>query len=1144
MSDVRLAGFELIEKIGEGGMGQVWKARQLSLDRIVAIKLLPSRFSHDPESVRQMMKEARTAAKLKHSGIVQVYDASECNGNYYFVMEYVDGYTVGQWVTRKKALPVKDALVVVESVAAALDYAWHTSGLIHCDLKPENIMVDHDGTIKVADLGLSLTQDSQVTQQSEEVAGTPGYISPEQVMGEEQLDCRTDIYALGCCLYQMVTGARPFAGLKDSEAMEAQVSSQISDPRDLVPDLPGPVCALIERMMVKDRDDRLRDWSAVLADVHRVSKGLMPSGHQPAEGASTVKGRHIPAHLFAGDADRNQSDTTGPRKGVSAGLILVALVFAATGIWLALRKPMPRPDVILPPTPVVSVSPKSVGGSGIPLGPHHSAPPAPAVRKNMTHAEQVAAAQAEIARVTDAFVSGGRIGDAVEWLDHYSGACATDTATNRAALIVSLRSRMAALEADLRIERDWQSLLNQVGGLVMAGKFTDALHCMEPSSKMDQMGKHRGEWVAMTGVLNELGSLNDRVLATFTKDIGKVITIRLSRGELVGTVVEVRDRKVLCATADGAAQVDIHLEDMSSSERAARLASLDLPGAYLARGVAAFNDRKMNEAGELFAKAGPVLGPLLAGRVRAEIDAQTRAAMDSDVALVAFSGLMKRAGIEPGLYDPDSWRKAIDACRMSRSQASELDRAMDDFLRTHGESSFAARNPDLILALQSACGKAQEGQSARGVPPPPSTPPAHPVAGSPLGEIASALMARNPGLEFVSVKYDESAMDEGMALRIKSKAIRDLSPLANFKAIKSLELDSGDRSTVALDITPLTGLSLNRLVMRGYIIESVGKLRGMRLRRLVIPGTPLKSLAVLSGMPLVELDISGSEVTDLTGLQGLKLERLSVADTKVASIMPLRGVSIRELNLHGTPVRDVTYLQGVPVERLDVSNTLIFDFSVLSGFKCTSLNVGGTTVRDLGFCSGMPLTELNIDGTTVGSLYSLRGKTLKRLILGNSVIRDMSALKSITLSSLDLSGSKIAPGVLGPALSQARFEELNLSGTMLERIDFLRGHEELRVLNLSHSRVADLTPILEVPVEVLNIKGTPMEDVAILHSLRSLRRLETDIETERLRPLLRALPDLQTVNGVAASVLLEQQWPPPVRPDREGPRGPFRKPRL
>ena len=173
---VKLTGFELIEMLGKGGIGAVWKARQLSLDRIVAIKLLLPEFKRDKEENRRLVVEARTVAKLKHSGIVQVYDASEENGVFFFVMEYVAGYSVGTWLRRKLKLPEADTITVGLAVADALDYAWRATKLIHCDIKPDNIMVDTDGTIKVADLGLSRTLDTRADDQLGDVLGTPSYM--------------------------------------------------------------------------------------------------------------------------------------------------------------------------------------------------------------------------------------------------------------------------------------------------------------------------------------------------------------------------------------------------------------------------------------------------------------------------------------------------------------------------------------------------------------------------------------------------------------------------------------------------------------------------------------------------------------------------------------------------------------------------------------------------------------------------------------------------------------------------------------------------------------------------------------------------------------------------------------------------------
>ena len=251
-----LNGFELIEQIGQGGIGAVWKARQLSLDRIVAIKLLLPEYSRDKDENRRLVSEARTAAKLKHSGIVQVYDAIEENGTFFFVMEYVAGYNVGKWLHRKHQLSEADTITVGMAVADALDYAWRAAKLIHCDIKPDNIMVDTDGAIKVADLGLSRTLDNRSDAQDDYVLGTPSYMSPEQVEGQSDLDCRTDIYALGATMYHMATGHRPFQEVPDRKAADLQISGHLSDAMDLNPALSPAFCAVLEKMLAKNRDDR------------------------------------------------------------------------------------------------------------------------------------------------------------------------------------------------------------------------------------------------------------------------------------------------------------------------------------------------------------------------------------------------------------------------------------------------------------------------------------------------------------------------------------------------------------------------------------------------------------------------------------------------------------------------------------------------------------------------------------------------------------------------------------------------------------------------------------------------------------------------------------------------------------------------
>jgi serine/threonine-protein kinase len=275
-----LPNFEVIGLLGRGGMASVWKARQVSLDRFVAIKILASSFSTDPEDIQRFRMEARSAAQLKHPGIVQVYDANFSNGVYYFVMELVDGYTMGDFLRRKGHFSVEDTLIVAESVAVAMDYAWSHYQMIHCDIKPDNIMVDCDGTLKVTDLGLcrSVTlAKTGNTGQADEILGTPAYMSPEQIYGSEKLDCRSDIYELGATMYHMITGRMLFQGKTDDEMIHCHVdASQAPDVRDYSPHAGHALALLLEKMLAKDLNHRHRDWKLLVSDLNRVRDGHVP----------------------------------------------------------------------------------------------------------------------------------------------------------------------------------------------------------------------------------------------------------------------------------------------------------------------------------------------------------------------------------------------------------------------------------------------------------------------------------------------------------------------------------------------------------------------------------------------------------------------------------------------------------------------------------------------------------------------------------------------------------------------------------------------------------------------------------------------------------------------------------------------------
>ena len=274
--------FETI--VGRGGMAVVWRAWHRELNRPVAVKVLDPKFSDTEQDVQQFMMEVRTMSNMHHQGIVQGYGADIADGRYYFIMDYVDGYTFGSLLSRKTHIPEIDVLIICESVSDAMKYAWDVFGVVHCDLKPENIMVDRDGTIKVTDLGLcQSTAAIQNTEQPDEVVGTPAYISPEQVYGDVELDCRADIYCLGATLYHMATGRMLFPLADNDAILRAHVSEKIQapDPRFVVPTLSEGFARLVSNMCVKEREKRYQTWDEVFNDARVVEEGGMPTLHEP-----------------------------------------------------------------------------------------------------------------------------------------------------------------------------------------------------------------------------------------------------------------------------------------------------------------------------------------------------------------------------------------------------------------------------------------------------------------------------------------------------------------------------------------------------------------------------------------------------------------------------------------------------------------------------------------------------------------------------------------------------------------------------------------------------------------------------------------------------------------------------------------------
>jgi serine/threonine-protein kinase len=274
-----IPGYQIIDKLGKGSMGVVYKARQLSVDRVVAVKVLLDQLSQNKEFIKRFDREAKIAAKLSHNNIVNAIDAGETGGHFYFVMEFVEGDTIKDFLEKGRIFDERTALKIILAVAEALKHA-HERGLIHRDIKPENVILTKDGNVKLADLGLArLTSDEKWAMAEAGMAiGTPYYISPEQVRGQVDVDIRSDIYSLGATLYHMVTGQVPYTGETPSEVMKKHVdkNSVLTPPDHLNRGLSSGLGVVVETMMAKNREERYRNPEDLILDLKSLLAGDPP----------------------------------------------------------------------------------------------------------------------------------------------------------------------------------------------------------------------------------------------------------------------------------------------------------------------------------------------------------------------------------------------------------------------------------------------------------------------------------------------------------------------------------------------------------------------------------------------------------------------------------------------------------------------------------------------------------------------------------------------------------------------------------------------------------------------------------------------------------------------------------------------------
>ncbi len=346
---LEIPGYQILERLGKGSMGVVYKARQTSVDRVVAIKVLLDALASNKEFIKRFEREAKIAAKLSHNNIVNAIDAGQVNGHHYFVMEFIEGETIKDILERGNVFDEKVALEIVLKVAEALKHA-HQRGLIHRDIKPENVILTKDRNVKLADLGLARpTADEKWAMAEAGMAiGTPYYISPEQVRGQVDVDIRADIYSLGATLYHMVTGQVAFTGDTPADVMKkhADKACLLTPPDHLNTKLSSGLGVVVETMMAKNRDNRYRNPDDLILDLKCLIAGERPMIAEQksdaladlAEGESTEADGQPMGSPFSEQEKQEMAAIVNAKTSVIAILSILLAASALTNVLFLLAR--------------------------------------------------------------------------------------------------------------------------------------------------------------------------------------------------------------------------------------------------------------------------------------------------------------------------------------------------------------------------------------------------------------------------------------------------------------------------------------------------------------------------------------------------------------------------------------------------------------------------------------------------------------------------------------------------------------------------------------------------------------------------------------------------------------------------------------
>ncbi len=1132
-----LGNYTIQDKIGSGGMGQVFKAEHRRMERTVAIKMLPPAMTKDAAAVARFQREVKAAAKLRHPNIVAADDADEARGVYFLVMEYIEGSDLSVLVKKNGPFPVAKAVNYILQAARGLEFA-HGEGVVHRDIKPANLLLDKKGVVKILDMGLARIESSgNAATQAEltgsgAVMGTVDYMAPEQALDTKHADARADIYSLGCSLYYALVGKPIYEAESITAKLLAHQNKSIPELRNIGDEVSDALEAVFQKMVAKKVEDRFQSMSEVVAALEQCSSGqqtslsIQQSIDTNLDNSEMTFLRDMPVHAThkpkptkktvkpAGEgASKNKNPNRNQALWIGAGAMGFLAVLLGVIVILRNHKGEEVGRLTLPPGHTAEVQETATQPAIVPnvatkvgnLVTTLNEPPFEQWMKNVAALggwNQVEAVVKKMQQLNPGF--DGKVKPKIENGVVTDFSFLTDSVTD-----ISPVSALVGLKV-LSCYGSGQGKGNLSDLSPLQGMKLTTLKCF--NTQVSDLSPLQG--LPLTNL--ETG---DTLVADLSPLKGMKLTLLHCGNTQISDLSPLKGMPLTSLVCSNTRVSDLSpLRGMSLTQLNCLLTRVSnlLPLQGMPLTSLNCDNTQVSDLSPL--KGMPLKGLFCSSTQVSDLSpVQGTPLTDLSFERTRVSNLLPLKGAP------------LKVIRCRQSWVSDLS-PLAGMLLTEINFPFT-RVSDLaplkgmpLIFLDLAFTQVLDLSPLKGAP----------LTRFNCGETPVSDLSPLQGMSLADVTFTPRNITQGMDVFRRAKSLQRINAWPRAYSFDEFwkKYDAGEfaRRTTKFNTPAFQQWMKDVAILSGeQQVEAVAKklqefnpgfdgkvthkkIEGRTVRELhfvtdsVTDISPLRALAGLKSLRCRGSGGGKGRLHDLSPLQGMPLTELDCVDTQVSDLSPLKGLPLTKLLLTSTETWDLSPLQGMPLTTLDCTGTQVFDLSPLTGMPLKSLNCGSTPVFDLSPLKGMPLDSLLCGQSSVFDLSPLQGLPLTMLSFDNTPVWDLSPLRGMKLTSASLGGTKVTD------LSLLQGMKLTYLKCDINQISDLSPLKEMPLTKLicRITSVSDLSPLNRMPLTFLDLAFTSVSDPSPLldcKSLKSLNVTKTALTAAGVVALQKALPN-------------------------------------